>query len=121
MYDSGEAIQYEVTAQIFLSIIRGARRHHEFSSIPFDEQNTILHKSWAALFLLRSTSWPYVFDNYQNSLTNEKNGLFYLKTSRDAITTLALDEIEFVALETILLCRKGMQFSELIIIFKQMN
>ena len=96
-----------MAAQIFLTTIRGARRHDEFTSIPFNEQNTILRKGWAALFLLRASTWPYIFDHFHTSSASGKLGLIFLTTSRNAILKLLPDDVEFSALQTLLLCRKG--------------
>ncbi|XP_034939724.1 nuclear receptor subfamily 2 group E member 1 [Chelonus insularis] len=103
---SGEAVQYEVAAQIFLSAIRGARRHKDFSRISITTQNWILHHNWSAIFILKAALWPVDLTEFQlrNVIVN-KTITRYLSSTRAMISKLELTEVELSCLETFALCR----------------
>lgn len=101
---AGEALQYEIAAQIFLATIREVRQQSDFATITLSEQNVVLSKGWAALFLLRAATWPLTLSE---TLVNRKCGLICLATVRETIKQLHPDKIELQALEVILLCRRG--------------
>ncbi|XP_058805643.1 nuclear receptor subfamily 2 group E member 1 [Phymastichus coffea] len=107
----GEALQYEIAAQIFLSTVREARRQSDFALISLTEQNAILQKGWTALFLLRALTWPLKLSDFRSNMLNNKSGIIYLTQIHETITTLQPDRIELQALETILLCRKELALS----------
>ncbi|XP_043285585.1 nuclear receptor subfamily 2 group E member 1 [Venturia canescens] len=103
----GEVIQYEVSAQIFLSAIRGARRNLDFSSLEVTEQNSILRLGWTAIFILRASTWPVDLVDLQmrNSSVSDRNIFKYLATARAIVSRLRPNEIEITAVETFALCR----------------
>ncbi|KAF7991348.1 hypothetical protein HCN44_002910 [Aphidius gifuensis] len=102
----GEAIQYEITAQIFLSSIRSARNHEIFSQLKIQDQNDILNKNWSAIFLLHAGLWPINLAEleYKNYQTN-KSIIKFLSSVRAEMTKLQLNQIEISCLETFTLCR----------------
>lgn len=103
---SGTAIQYEISAQIFLAAVQNARRHRDFSMLDLEEQNKILLRGWPALFILRAAMWPIDIINIRGQSSASNNGaLVYLTAARTAIAKLQLDDIELCILDTIALCR----------------
>lgn len=105
---SGTAIQYEISAQIFLATIQSARRHRDFSMLDLEAQNKILRRGWSALFILRAAIWPVDIINIrgQNAMNND-GASAYLAAARTAIAKLQLDDIELCILDTFVLCRPG--------------
>ncbi|XP_032672662.1 nuclear receptor subfamily 2 group E member 1-like isoform X2 [Odontomachus brunneus] len=102
----GTAIQYEISAQIFLAAVQGARRHRDFSVLNVEEQNKILRRGWSALFILRAATWPVDIMNIrgQSAITND-SASGYLTAARIAIAKLQLDDVELCILDTFVLCR----------------
>ncbi|EFN79137.1 photoreceptor-specific nuclear receptor [Harpegnathos saltator] len=102
----GTAIQYEISAQIFLAAVQSARRHRDFSLLELEEQNKILRRGWSALFILRAATWPVDITNIrgQNAATNG-GASAYLTAARIAIAKLQLDDVELCILDTFVLCR----------------
>ncbi|XP_033220939.1 nuclear receptor subfamily 2 group E member 1, partial [Belonocnema kinseyi] len=111
-FPPGEAIQYEVAAQIFLTTIRRSRQHSNFSTLSIEEQNSILRQGWAAIFILHAATFPMHFIEIliKNSIAG-KTLLTALTTARNLILKLQLDEIEFSVLETFSLCRPELSVS----------
>ncbi|XP_011297141.1 nuclear receptor subfamily 2 group E member 1 [Fopius arisanus] len=102
----GEAIHYEVSAQIFLSSIRGARGQREFSMLNSSDQTAILQQNWAAIFTLRAATWPIDLVELQSqNPTASKTIITCLSLARAAIRKLQLDEMEISCLETFVICR----------------
>ncbi|KAG5325177.1 NR2E1 protein, partial [Pseudoatta argentina] len=102
----GTAIQYEISAQIFLAAIRNARRHRDFSILNIEDQNKILRRGWSALFVLRAATWPVDLMNIQGqSATNNDSVLACIIATRAAIEKLQLDDVELCVLDTFALCR----------------
>ncbi|KYM89966.1 GATA-binding factor A [Atta colombica] len=100
------AIQYEISAQIFLATIRNARRHRDFSILNVEDQNKILRRGWSALFVLRAATWPVDLINIrgQNAMSND-SALTCIIATRAAIEKLQLDDVELCVLDTFALCR----------------
>lgn len=105
---AGTAIQYEISAQIFLAAIRSARRHRDFSILDVEEQNKVLRRGWSALFVLRAATWPIDLMNVrgQGATSNDSASACIIAT-RTAIAKLQLDDIELCILDTFTLCRPG--------------
>lgn len=104
----GAAIQYEISAQIFLVAVQSARRHRDFSVLDVEEQNKILCRGWSALFILRAAMWPIDIINIREQSATANNGaLAYLTAARTAIAKLQLDDVELCILDTFVLCRPG--------------
>ncbi|KAK2587982.1 hypothetical protein KPH14_004061 [Odynerus spinipes] len=102
----GEAIRYEISAQIFLTAIRGARRHRDFSILEIEEQNAILRRTWPAIFVLRAAVWPFDLTNLGTANATGNDGAFAsLQVARATMSKLRLDETELSILETFALCR----------------
>ncbi|XP_015178001.1 PREDICTED: nuclear receptor subfamily 2 group E member 1-like [Polistes dominula] len=102
----GDAIRYEISAQIFLATIRGARRHRNFSILDIEEQNVILRKTWSAVFVLRAATWPFDLTNLgTTNATGNENAFASLQSARNTISNLRLDDTELSILETFVLCR----------------
>nr|XP_050859072.1 nuclear receptor subfamily 2 group E member 1 [Vespula vulgaris] len=102
----GDAIRYEISAQIFLATIRGARRHRDFSILDIEEQNVILRKAWSAVFVLRAATWPFDLTNLGiTNVTGNENAFVFLQAARTTISNLHLDDTELSILETFALCR----------------
>ncbi|TGZ48414.1 Uncharacterized protein DBV15_02761 [Temnothorax longispinosus] len=106
MNTAGTAIQYEISAQIFLAAIRSARRHRDFSMLDMEEQNKILRRGWSALFVLRAATWPIDLMNVrgQGATSNDSASACIIAT-RTAIAKLQLDDVELCILDTFALCR----------------
>ncbi|XP_036144316.1 nuclear receptor subfamily 2 group F member 6 [Monomorium pharaonis] len=105
-YIAGTAIQYEVSAQIFLAAIRGARRHRDFSLLNVEEQNKILRRGWSALFVLRAATWPVDLMNLRGQVATSNNSASAcIIATRNAIAKLQLDDVELCILDTFALCR----------------
>ncbi|XP_011632762.1 nuclear receptor subfamily 2 group E member 1 [Pogonomyrmex barbatus] len=103
---TGTAIQYEISAQIFLAAIRSARRHQNFSMLDVDEQNKILRRGWSALFVLRAATWPVDLMNVRGQgATNNDGASACIIATRIAIAKLQLDDVELCILDTFALCR----------------
>ncbi|XP_063979935.1 nuclear receptor subfamily 2 group E member 1 [Diachasmimorpha longicaudata] len=102
----GEAIHYEVSAQIFLSSIRGARRQRDFSVLNASDQTTILRQNWAAIFTLRASIWPIDLVELQPQIPTPNTTIITcLSSARSMIQKLQLDEMEISCLETFVTCR----------------
>ncbi|KAH0951603.1 hypothetical protein HN011_008921 [Eciton burchellii] len=103
----GTAMQYEISAQIFLAVIRSARRHQDFSMLDMQEQNRILRRGWSALFVLRAATWPVDLMNVRGrgNATDNDDASACLITARNAIAKLQLDDVESYILNTFVLCR----------------
>ncbi|XP_076247456.1 nuclear hormone receptor 83 [Calliopsis andreniformis] len=107
---AGVTMRYEIAAQIFLTSVRAARQHREFSMLELEEQNRILRRGWAAAFLLRAAIWPIDLANFRQR-DGPTNDAVYdavydaLAAVRSAIHELRLDRTEISILETMLLCR----------------
>ncbi|KAK0083518.1 hypothetical protein PV325_008672 [Microctonus aethiopoides] len=101
-----ETIYYEIAAQIFLSAIRDARRHTDFSTMNIVDQNSMLRENWAAMFILRAATWPLDLTKIhaQNLMIN-KSIIRCLTTARGIIRKHKLDDVELLCLETFALCR----------------
>lgn len=105
---AGTAIQYEISAQIFLAAIRNARRHRDFSMLDIEEQNKILRRGWSALFVLRAATWPIDLMNVRRQdATSNDNASACIIATRTVIAKLQLDDIELCILDTFALCRPG--------------
>lgn len=103
-----ETIYYEIAAQIFLSAIRDARRHTDFSTMNIVDQNTMLQENWAAMFILRAATWPLdLTEIHTQNLMINKSIIRCLTTARGIIRKQKLDDIELLCLETFALCRSG--------------
>lgn len=101
-------MQYEVAAQIFLSSIRGARNHSEFSKLNAINQNAILRENWAAIFVLKAATWPIDLATFDvGPTTVNKSIIKCLSTARMTILKQQLDDVEISCLETFVLCRPG--------------
>ncbi|XP_076753433.1 nuclear hormone receptor 83 [Xylocopa sonorina] len=102
MIVAGDAIRYEIAAQIFVASVEAARRHPEFTVLDLEEQNKILRRGWAAAFVLRAAIWPVDLTNFRRT-----NSVAHLAISaaRATISNLRPDRIEFSILETLVLCR----------------
>jgi len=102
-------VQYEISAQIFLAVIRSARRHRDFSMLDAEEQNRILRRGWSALFVLRAATWPVDLMNVRErgNTTDNDGASACLITARNAIAKLQLDDVESCILNTFVLCRPG--------------
>ncbi|KAG7199519.1 hypothetical protein KM043_014136 [Ampulex compressa] len=106
---TGTAVQYEISAQIFLATVRGARQHRDFSVLNDQEQNAILRRGWAALFVLRAATWPVDVANLRvGNMACNAGALSCLTAARGAILKLQLDEVEISIVETCVLCRPEM-------------
>ncbi|KAM0731115.1 Nuclear receptor subfamily 2 group E member 1 [Formica fusca] len=102
----GTAIQYEISAQIFLAAVRSARRHRDFLMLNVEEQNKILRHGWSALFVLRAATWPVDLMNIRGQdTTNNDGATACLTAARTAIAKLQLDDVELCILDTFALCR----------------
>lgn len=102
------AIQYEISAQIFLAAVRSARRHRDFLMLNVEEQNKILRHGWSALFVLRAATWPVDLMNIRGQdTTNNDGATACLTAARTAIAKLQLDDVELCILDTFALCRPG--------------
>ncbi|EZA58308.1 Nuclear receptor subfamily 2 group E member, partial [Ooceraea biroi] len=103
----GTAVQYEISAQIFLAAVRSARRHRDFSMLNAEEQNRILRRGWSALFVLRAATWPVDLMNIRGrgNATDNDGASGCLIAARNAITKLQLDDVESCVLNTFVLCR----------------
>jgi len=117
----GTAMQYEISAQIFLAVIRSARRHQDFSMLDMQEQNRILRRGWSALFVLRAATWPVDLMNVRGrgNATDNDDASACLITARNAIAKLQLDDVESYILNTFVLCRPGKQENDYRIILQQ--
>ncbi|XP_039306777.1 nuclear receptor subfamily 2 group F member 6 [Solenopsis invicta] len=106
MNTAGTALQYEVSAQIFLAAIRNARRHQDFSLLDVEEQNKILRRGWSALFVLRAATWPVDLMNIRGQGASSKDSASAcIIATRSAIAKLQLDDVELCILDTFALCR----------------
>jgi len=105
----GTAVQYEISAQIFLAVIRSARRHRDFSVLDAEEQNRILRRGWSALFVLRAATWPVDLMNVRGNTTDNDGASTCLIAARNAIAKLQLDDVESCILNTLVLYRPGEQ------------
>ncbi|KZC05083.1 Nuclear receptor subfamily 2 group E member 1, partial [Dufourea novaeangliae] len=106
---AGATMRYELAAEIFLATVRAARRHREFSMLEPREQNRILRRGWAAVFVFHAAIWPIDLSAIRNRdvSSNEVVGYVYdpLAAARSSVTKLRLDSIEISILETLVLCR----------------
>ncbi|XP_070523989.1 nuclear receptor subfamily 2 group E member 1 [Cardiocondyla obscurior] len=103
---AGTAIQYEISAQIFLAAIRSARRHRDFSVLRVEEQNKILRRGWSGLFVLRAATWPIDLTHVRGQgATNSDSASSCIIATRTAIAKLQLDDVELCILDTFALCR----------------
>lgn len=101
-------MQYEISAQIFLAAVRSARRHRDFSLLNVDEQNTILHRGWSALFVFHAATWPIdLMSLRKDGVATSNDVSVCLTTARTAIAKLQLDDVELSSLATFVLCRPG--------------
>lgn len=100
-------MQYEISAQIFLTAVRSARRHRDFSMLNTDEQNRILGRGWCALFVLRAATWPVDLMNVRGNAADNEGASACLIAARNAIAQLRLDDVESSILNTFVLCRPG--------------
>ncbi|XP_066600921.1 uncharacterized protein [Prorops nasuta] len=97
----GGSVQYEISAEIFLDVIRGARRHRDFSKLELEEQNAILRRAWSAIFLLRAATLPIDLATFQTS----SETFACLANARNALSNLRPNLVELSTIETFLLCR----------------
>ncbi|XP_015438351.1 PREDICTED: nuclear receptor subfamily 2 group E member 1 [Dufourea novaeangliae] len=109
IFTTGATMRYELAAEIFLATVRAARRHREFSMLEPREQNRILRRGWAAVFVFHAAIWPIDLSAIRNRdvSSNEVVGYVYdpLAAARSSVTKLRLDSIEISILETLVLCR----------------
>lgn len=84
----------ELSAQILLGAVSGARNSTGFGVLSRGSQNRILAQLWGPLFVLRAAHWPV-----------KKGLLAGLESVLERVRALRLDPIELEIVENILLCR----------------